>query len=229
MRSFNSCDTNAEQLGRNVGDEWGKRIYGVAALPSTASPTHPRRTDIQGPWLRHEETEALRRERRLHIRRISPVRGQLRPGPIAPDQRYVRCPPQTASRFLAIAATDPTIEMGSGYFQETQPEISFASCNHYCHLVSSRINWPRTLEIAIRDGGVATRRFGGCNCQAMSPDGGTRARRTLPRGTGNRNSPLGDELDNIRLTLLTWKPQESRSLEAPAVRERTATIRLQIA
>jgi pyruvate dehydrogenase (quinone) len=51
---------------------------------------------------------------------------------------------------LAIAAHIPTPEIGSGYFQETRPEILFRDCSHYCELVSSPAQMPRALESAIR-------------------------------------------------------------------------------
>ena len=51
---------------------------------------------------------------------------------------------------LAIAAQIPSPEIGSGYFQETHPEILFRECSHYCELVSSPAQMPRSLEMAIR-------------------------------------------------------------------------------
>src|SRR5712672_1582099 len=51
---------------------------------------------------------------------------------------------------LAIAAHIPSAEVGSGYFQETHPETLFKECSHYCELVSTPHQMPRTLEIAIR-------------------------------------------------------------------------------
>ena len=37
---------------------------------------------------------------------------------------------------LAIAAEIPSSEVGSGYFQETDPAQLFAKCSYYCELVS---------------------------------------------------------------------------------------------
>jgi pyruvate dehydrogenase (quinone) len=51
---------------------------------------------------------------------------------------------------LAIAAQIPSVEIGSGYFQETHPERLFQDCSHYCELISGANQMPRTLEIAIR-------------------------------------------------------------------------------
>jgi pyruvate dehydrogenase (quinone) len=51
---------------------------------------------------------------------------------------------------LAIAAQVPSNEIGSGYFQETNPQHLFAQCSHYCELVSQAEQMPRVLEIAIQ-------------------------------------------------------------------------------
>src|SRR6201993_2390524 len=51
---------------------------------------------------------------------------------------------------LAIAAHIPSAEIGAGYFQETHPETLFQECSHYCELISSANQMPRTLEVAIR-------------------------------------------------------------------------------
>jgi pyruvate dehydrogenase (quinone) len=51
---------------------------------------------------------------------------------------------------LAIAAQIPSNEIGSTYFQETDPQHLFAQCSHYCEAVSKSEQMPRTLEIAIQ-------------------------------------------------------------------------------
>jgi pyruvate dehydrogenase (quinone) len=51
---------------------------------------------------------------------------------------------------LAIAAQIPSVEIGSGYFQETHPDKIFAECSHYTELVSTPKVMPRVLDIAIR-------------------------------------------------------------------------------
>src|ERR1700742_978389 len=50
---------------------------------------------------------------------------------------------------LGIAAHIPSAEIGSGYFQETHPQILFKECSHYCELVSGANQMPRTLDMAI--------------------------------------------------------------------------------
>jgi pyruvate dehydrogenase (quinone) len=50
---------------------------------------------------------------------------------------------------LAIAAHIPSAEIASGYFQETHPQDLFKECSHFCELISSANQMPRTLEMAI--------------------------------------------------------------------------------
>ena len=51
---------------------------------------------------------------------------------------------------LAIAAQIPSQEIGSGYFQETDPTHIFRDCSHYCELISQADQMPRVLGIAMR-------------------------------------------------------------------------------
>src|SRR3712207_8317397 len=37
---------------------------------------------------------------------------------------------------LALAAQIPITEIGTGYFQETDPTLTFQECSHYCELVT---------------------------------------------------------------------------------------------
>ncbi|SOE95696.1 pyruvate dehydrogenase (quinone) [Burkholderia sp. D7] len=52
---------------------------------------------------------------------------------------------------VAIAAHIPSTETGSGYFQETHPQILFKECSHYVELVTDAAHVPRVVETAIRE------------------------------------------------------------------------------
>ena len=52
--------------------------------------------------------------------------------------------------MLASATHISSAEIGSGYSQETHPQLLFQGCSHYCELISSPNLMPRTLETAIR-------------------------------------------------------------------------------
>src|ERR1700749_3537037 len=51
---------------------------------------------------------------------------------------------------LAIATHIPSTEIGTGFFQETDPKALFKDCSHYCELISSGEQMPRVLQIAIQ-------------------------------------------------------------------------------
>ncbi|HVZ09762.1 ubiquinone-dependent pyruvate dehydrogenase [Rhodopila sp.] len=51
---------------------------------------------------------------------------------------------------LAIAAHIPSSEIGSGYFQETDPRALFAECSHYISPIATPAQIVRGLETAIR-------------------------------------------------------------------------------
>ncbi|MBJ6142547.1 ubiquinone-dependent pyruvate dehydrogenase [Hymenobacter sp. BT559] len=60
---------------------------------------------------------------------------------------------------LALAAQIPSIEIGTGYFQETHPERTFQECSHYCQVVATPEQAVRMVEGAIQSslglGGVS--------------------------------------------------------------------------
>jgi pyruvate dehydrogenase (quinone) len=60
---------------------------------------------------------------------------------------------------LAIATHIPSTEVGTSYFQETDPKALFQGCSHYCELISSAGQLPRVLQTAMQHaigrGGVA--------------------------------------------------------------------------
>jgi pyruvate dehydrogenase (quinone) len=51
---------------------------------------------------------------------------------------------------LAIAAQIPSEQIGSSYFQETRPESLFRECSYYCESISSALQMPRVLQIAMQ-------------------------------------------------------------------------------
>jgi pyruvate dehydrogenase (quinone) len=51
---------------------------------------------------------------------------------------------------LAIATHIPSEEIGTNYFQETDPKTLFKGCSHYCEQISSGKQMPRVLQTAIQ-------------------------------------------------------------------------------
>jgi pyruvate dehydrogenase (quinone) len=60
---------------------------------------------------------------------------------------------------LALAAQIPSVEIGTGYFQETHPERTFLECSHYCQVIAVPEQAVRMVESAIQSslglGGVS--------------------------------------------------------------------------
>jgi pyruvate dehydrogenase (quinone) len=51
---------------------------------------------------------------------------------------------------LAIATHIPSGEIGTSYFQETDPKTLFKGCSHYCEQIASGAQMPRVLQTAIQ-------------------------------------------------------------------------------
>ena len=128
-----------------------ERVYGVAG-DSLNGITDAIRRQKQIRWVhvRHEETAAFAAGAEAHLTgRLAVCAGSCGPGNLhlingLYDAHRSRVP------VLAIAAQIPSREIGSGYFQETDPEHLFAQCSHYCELVSQPEQMPRVLEIAVQ-------------------------------------------------------------------------------
>jgi pyruvate dehydrogenase (quinone) len=128
-----------------------ERIYGVAGDSLNGiTDSVRRRNGIEWIGVRHEETAAFAAGAEAALTgRLAVCAGSCGPGNLhlingLYDAHRSRVP------VLAIAAHIPSQEIGSGYFQETHPELLFKECSHYCELVSNPSQMPRTLEIAIQ-------------------------------------------------------------------------------
>src|SRR6202142_1916535 len=142
--------TIADQFAETLAAAGVKRIYGIVG-DSLNGFTDAIRKQGKIEWLhvRHEEVAAFAASAEAHLTgSLAVCAGSCGPGNLHLinglfDSHRSRVP------VLAIAAHIPSAEIGGGYFQETHPEHLFAQCSHYCELVSSAHQMPRTLEIAI--------------------------------------------------------------------------------
>ena len=128
-----------------------ERIYGVAGDSLNGiTDSVRRRNGIEWIGVRHEETAAFAAGAEAALTgKLAVCAGSCGPGNLhlingLYDAHRSRVP------VLAIAAHISSQEIGSGYFQETHPELLFKECSHYCELVSNPSQMPRTLEIAIQ-------------------------------------------------------------------------------
>jgi pyruvate dehydrogenase (quinone) len=127
-----------------------KRIYGVVG-DSLNGITDSLRRQGKIEWIhvRHEEVAAFAAAGEAHLTgELAVCAGSCGPGNLHLinglfDAHRSRVP------VLAIAAQIPSAEIASGYFQETHPQHLFKECSHFCELISSANQMPRTLEMAI--------------------------------------------------------------------------------
>src|SRR5271163_5359519 len=129
-----------------------KNIYGLAG-DSLNGITDSIRTRDNIKWIpvRHEETAAFAAGAEAHLTgHLAVCAGSCGPGNLHLINGLFDCH-RSRVPVLGIAAHIPSAEIGAGYFQETHPETLFKECSHYCELISSANQMPRTLEIAIRE------------------------------------------------------------------------------
>jgi pyruvate dehydrogenase (quinone) len=129
-----------------------KRVYGVVGDSLNGLTDAMRRHGgIAWVHVRHEEVAAFAAGGEAHVTgSLAVCAGSCGPGNLHLINGLFDCH-RSRLPVLAIAAHIPSREIGSGYFQETHPQILFKECSHYCELVSTPDQMPRTLEIAVRE------------------------------------------------------------------------------
>src|SRR6266436_6616785 len=127
------------------------RIYGVVGDSLNGILEEIRRSKkIEWIGVRHEETAAFAAGAEAHLTgRLAVCAGSCGPGNMHLVNGLYDCH-RSRVPVLALAAQIPSNEIGSGYFQETDPAQLFAKCSHYCELVSHPEQMPRVLEIAMQ-------------------------------------------------------------------------------
>ena len=128
-----------------------ERVYGLPG-DSLNGFTDSIRKQKKLQWIhvRHEETAAFAAGAEAHLTgRLAVCAGSCGPGNMHLVNGLYDCH-RSRVPVLALAAQIPSNEIGSGYFQETDPAQLFAKCSHYCELVSHPEQMPRVLEIAMQ-------------------------------------------------------------------------------
>jgi pyruvate dehydrogenase (quinone) len=146
-----SRKTVAELLVDVLADAGVERIYGVPGDSLNGITDSIRvRQDISWVGVRHEESAAFAAGAEAHLTgKLAVCAGSCGPGNMHLINGLYDCQ-RSRVPVLAIAAQIPSREIGSGYFQETDPKHLFAQCSHYCELVSEPEQMPRVLEIAMQ-------------------------------------------------------------------------------
>jgi pyruvate dehydrogenase (quinone) len=144
--------TVADQFAEILAAAGVKRIFGIVGDSLNGLTDSIRRQGkIEWIHVRHEEVAAFAAGAEAHLTgTLAVCAGSCGPGNLHLINGLFDCH-RSRVPVLAIAAQIPSAEIGAGYFQETQPEILFKECSHYCSLVSGANQMPRTLEIAIRE------------------------------------------------------------------------------
>src|SRR5271154_953318 len=145
-------NTVADQIAETLAVAGVQRIYGVVGDSLNGITDSLRRQErIRWMHMRNEEAAAFAAGAEAHLTgTLAACAGSCGPGNLHLINGLFDCH-RNRVPVLAIAAHIPSSEIGSGYFQETQPEILFRECSHYCKLVSGANAMPRTLEVAIRE------------------------------------------------------------------------------
>jgi pyruvate dehydrogenase (quinone) len=141
----------ADQIAETLAAVGVERIYGVVGDSLNGITDSLRRQEKIG-WvhMRNEEAGAFAAGAEAHLTgKLAVCAGSCGPGNLHLINGLFDCH-RNRVPVLAIAAHIPSSEIGSGYFQETHPEILFRECSHYCQFVSTPAQMPRVLEEAIR-------------------------------------------------------------------------------
>src|SRR5712672_4560531 len=143
--------TVADQFAETLAAAGIKRVYGIVGDSLNGlTDAFRRRSKIEWIHVRHEEVAAFAAGAEAQLTgKLAVCAGSCGPGNLHLINGLFDCH-RNRVPVLAIAAHIPSSEIGSGYFQETDPKHLFAQCSHYCELVSQPSQMPRVLEIAIQ-------------------------------------------------------------------------------
>src|ERR1700688_276891 len=142
----------ADELVSRLLEAGVKRIYGVVG-DSLNPVTDALRLNGKLQWIhvRNEETGAFAAGAEAQLSgKLAACAGSCGPGNLHLINGLFDAHRSNAP-VLAIASHIPTSEIGTGYFQETHPEILFKECSHYCELVSNPKQFSRVLHIAMQN------------------------------------------------------------------------------
>ena len=207
-------DTVADLVVETLQQVGVRRIYGVVGDSLNAMTESIRARGVTD-WvhMRHEEVGAFAAGAESQITgELAVCAGSCGPGHVHLINGLFDCH-RTRTPVLAIAAHIPSAEIGSGYFQETDPKALFAQCSHYCELVSDPSQLPFVLENAIRaavgERGVAVVIIPGdvalkdAPARAIAPNAGLLPAKPTIRPAEAELNALADLLDgSSKITLL---------------------------
>lgn len=144
--------TVAEVLVDQMVEAGVRKVYGIVGDSANPIVDALRRHQggIEFVHVRNEEAGAFAAGADAQISgRLTAVLGSSGPGSVHLLNGLYDCQRNGAPVF-AIATHIPSIEIGTGFFQETRPEEIFAGCCNYVGMISSARHVPRLSELAIQ-------------------------------------------------------------------------------
>ena len=148
--------TVADQLVAQLVDAGVRRIYGIVGDSLNPIVDAVRRSGgaAQGgiDWIhvRHEEAAAFAASAEAQVTgELAVCAGSCGPGNLHLINGLYDAN-RSGAPVLAIASHIPSVQIGSGYFQETHPDRIFVECSVYSELVSSAAQSPRVVHSAIQ-------------------------------------------------------------------------------
>jgi pyruvate dehydrogenase (quinone) len=141
--------TLADQLIDVLREAGAQRIYGVVGDSLNPVVDAVRRSaGIEWIHVRNEEAGAFAAGADAQLSgRLAVCAGSCGPGNTHLIQGLYDAH-RNGVPVLAIASHIPSVQVGTGFFQETHPERLFAECSSYCELVSQVEQMPRVARIA---------------------------------------------------------------------------------
>lgn len=139
----------AQLLVRQLVEMGVERIYGVVGDSLNPVVDAIRTTDgIDWVHVRNEEAAAFAAGAEARVTgKLAVCAGSCGPGNTHLIQGLFDAH-RDGAPVLAIASHIPSSEIGTGFFQETHPEILFRECSHFCEMVNSGEHGARLLHLA---------------------------------------------------------------------------------
>jgi len=142
----------ADELVNKLVEAGVERIYGIVgdSLNPITDAIH-RNRKLKWIHVRHEESAAFAAGAEAQLTgKLAACAGSCGPGNLHLINGLFDAH-RSMAPVLAIASHIPTRQIGTGFFQETHPEILFKECSHYCELISNPKQMSRVLHIAMQN------------------------------------------------------------------------------
>nr|WP_042193988.1 pyruvate dehydrogenase [Kibdelosporangium sp. MJ126-NF4]CEL21002.1 Pyruvate oxidase [ubiquinone, cytochrome] [Kibdelosporangium sp. MJ126-NF4]CTQ95484.1 Pyruvate oxidase [ubiquinone, cytochrome] (EC 1.2.2.2) [Kibdelosporangium sp. MJ126-NF4] len=143
--------TVADQLVRTLRDAGVERVYGIVGDSLNTVVDAIRKTDgIEWVHVRHEEAAAFAAASEAQVTgKLAVCAGSCGPGNLHLINGLYDAH-RSGAPVLAIASHIPSVQIGTGFFQETHPTHLFAECSHFNEMITEPEQAARLLPIAMR-------------------------------------------------------------------------------